>query len=107
MKEITKFQYSVVPGEKVILQTKISGNAIVKVAAPMVQTASNTWEFTMPAQNVVVPVLVTFPDQTPTSQVDLTVDGELNGHRGEGPFAVFPILPQSALKDPEFQFFVN
>lgn len=106
MKELTMFQYSVVPGEKAILEAKISGNAFVQAGAPMVQTGPHTWECTVGTQNIVFPVLVTFPNSTP-SRVDLTIDGEINGNRGDGPFSVFPILPTSAVKDPNFQLFTH
>jgi|SRR5581483_7455751 len=107
MKELTMFQYSVVPGEKAILEAKISGNAFVQPGAPMVQTGPHTWECLVGGMNIVFPVLVTFPDNTPGSRVDLTIDGEINGKRGNGPFSVFPILPTSANKDPDFQLFTK
>lgn len=107
MKELAMYQYSVVQGEKAILGAKISGNALVQAGAPMKPTGPNKWECTVAAANIVFVVLVTFPDSTPGSRVKLTIDGELNGKRGQGPFGVFPILPSSAVKDPEFTLFVD
>ena len=107
MNQLMKGQYSVVQGEKVILEAQISGNAFVQASAPMVETTPNRFECTVGADNIVITVLVTFPDSTPGSRVDLTVDGEINGQRGKGPFTIFPILPTSAKKDPALQFFVK
>lgn len=102
MKELTMYQYSVKPGEKAILNARIVGNAIVQAGAPMVLTGQDTWECTVAAANVTFKVLVTFPDLTPGSQVDITIDGELNGKQGDGPFRVFRIYPTSSIKDPNF-----
>lgn len=107
MNQLMKGQYSVKAGEKCILKAQISGNAFVQASEPMVETTPNIFEFTIGSENVVVPILVTFPDQTPESKVVLTVDGELDGKRGNGPFPLSPIQPLSAQKNPALTFFVN
>lgn len=107
MNQLMMGQYSVVAGEKIILVAQISGNAFVQASAPMVQTTPNTFQCTVGSSNLVINVLVTFPDSTPGSRVDLTVDGEVNGQRGNGPFTIFPILPTSTVKAPALTFFVG
>ena len=103
MQELTMYQYSVNTGEKAILKAKIIGNAVVKPGSPMKPVGPNRWECLVGTKNIVFPVLVTFLSSAPESRVDLTIDGE----DGDGPFAVSPILPTSAIKDPEFQLFTT
>jgi hypothetical protein len=107
MNQLAMGQYSVTSGEKAILEAGVSGNAFVQVSEPMVETAPNHWECIVGNDNIVIRLLVTFPDSTPGSRVDLTIDGEIHGQRGNGPFSIFPILPSSAKKDPALTLFVS
>lgn len=109
MQERAMGQYDVVSGEKAILTARIRGNALVQAGAPMKEVApnSNTWECTVGNKNIAFKVEVNFPDTTAGSQVDISIDGEINGQRGDGPFTIFPILPSSAKKDPTLTLFIK
>lgn len=100
MEQLMLGQYSVVPGEKAILQAAIKGNAFVKVSKPMVETSTNVFECTVDQKNIAIDILVQFPDATAGSQVDLTIDGEIGGNRGNGPFDIASITPVSGIQDP-------
>jgi hypothetical protein len=100
MEQLMLGQYSVAPGEKAILQAVIKGNAFVKVSKPMAETSTNIFECTVDQKNIAIDILVQFPDTTPGSQVDLTIDGELAGKRGNGPFPIASITPISGIQDP-------
>lgn len=100
-------QYSVVSGEKAILKARITGNAFVQVSSPMVQVAPNRFECIVDGLNIVVNILVTFPDSTPSSSVDLTIEGEIGGHTSGGPFHIDTIVPTSPVKSPQILLVVN
>lgn len=106
MKQRRLGQYSVVPGEKAILKAKISGNVFVK-AEPTVETPPNTFVCTVGNDNIVINILVTFPDSTPNSAVELTIEGEINGQPSGGPLLIDTILRTSSILDPAITLVVT
>ncbi len=107
MQQIIIGQYSAVPGEKAILKARITGNAFVQVSDPMVEVSPHRFECTVGGQNIVVDILVTFPDSTPGSKVDLTIEGEIGGNPSGGPFTIDSIDPSSPVKSPQIILVTN
>lgn len=101
MNQIMLGQYSVVVNEKAILKARISGNAFVQVSAPMVEVSPNRFQCIIGTENLAINILVTFPDSTPGSRVDLTIEGEIEGHSSGGPFLIASIVPTSPVKSPQ------
>jgi hypothetical protein len=107
MNQIIVGQYSVVPGEKAILKARVTGNAFVQVSAPMAEVSPNRFECIVDGANIPINILVTFPDSTPGSRVDLTIEGEINGNPSGGPFPIDSITPASPVKSPQILLVVT